>query len=245
MIKLSARNSDEINSVLQNCEEPFQSMMVTTRNQQGVLYAKQSPTHDIFLSLLSVQDQMEFHNLREQFKKSEEKNRRNMGLVTFTDHLKKVCSFVKKNDCYDVYRGFVCGIEIGSSFMIVNTKRLKSLLSRSKSCVNGCLQKLGYSICRQGQDISGFFTTVLPKNSGSYCCFREWCIRVKDPKKEIIFPSFLLDEICQHYDLVPNTSSGKKNQSSIVKQAEKPIWDISCLLNHLKNDSLDGIAVRA
>ena len=97
------------------------------------LYAR-----DHLISRLLTEDQNEYLALHKFFKASEDKNKRNHGMDTFVAHIVKVHQFIHKKNGYDMFRGFVCGIEFGKGFIIVNTKRLKRLMCRSKSCVNGC-----------------------------------------------------------------------------------------------------------
>ncbi|KAK8870166.1 hypothetical protein M9Y10_008043 [Tritrichomonas musculus] len=61
-----------------------------------------------------------------------------------------------------ILRGIVCGILFGNGFLLVNTDKLKRLTKRSKSCVNGCFQKLGFGVYRSPQDLNGFFCEILP-----------------------------------------------------------------------------------
>lgn len=205
-----------------------------------------SECRDVFVSRLPLQDQIEYLQLAKYFETSEERNRRYMGLSTFKAHLEKVYAFIHKGDALDIYRGFVSGIEFGHNFMLVNTKRLKMLMCRSKSCVNGCLQKLGYLICRQQQDISGFFSAVLPGISSVFCNSRQWCIRKPSPKVAVEFDSFLPQEIAWSYGLLAcnktkaNQQQQRSEEVAVVSEESRavvPLWDISFLLNrHIPSD---------
>ena len=215
---------------------------------------------DVFVAHLPAADQVEYLDMLHYFETTEEMNRRNLGLSTFKSHLEKIYKFIHKGDRLDTYRGFVCGIEFGTNFILVNTKRLRVLMNRSKSCVNGCLQKLGYTISRQQQDIIGFFGAVLPGINQVFCNSRQWCIRVPSSKKEHIFESNLPDDIVKTYGIAPcktmhlqHRESSRNIQVSLVysyqqflftqfpseigverKEMEvpkNPLWDINLLLN--------------
>jgi hypothetical protein len=214
---------------------------------------------DAFVAQLPFCQQVEYINLLHYFETSEEMNRRNLGLSTFKSHLKHVHKFIRRGDNLDIYRGLVCGIEFGTNFILVNTKRLRVLMNRSKSCVNGCLQKLGYTISRQQQDISGFFSAVLPGINHVFCNSRQWCVRIPNPKINHDFASNLPDEIANSYGISPRrtlklplneqatslTVSPVSNKrfpfvqfpseiDTKRKESEplkSPLWDINLLLN--------------
>jgi hypothetical protein len=229
---------------------PFMTQKTTGMLQEPVMDPYQiqlllGEYRDIFVSRLPLRDQIDYVQLLKYFQTSEERNRRYLGLSTFRAHLERVYEFIHKGDALDIYRGFVCGIEFGHNFIVVNTKRLKVLMCRSKSCVNGCLQKLGYLICRQQQDISGFFSAVLPGISTAFCNSRQWCVRISSPKAVVRFESFLPQEIAWSYGLYPSCNKPKQNtqqnkEAPLVQEQQKrvvPLWDISLLLNrHIPSD---------
>ena len=133
---------------------------------------------DFITSRLPRAEQQEFIYLREMIASHESKSKKNFGLSTFYDHLSAIHKFVVRGDKGDAYRGFVCGIHFGDGFLLINTTRLKKLICRSKSCVNGCFQKLGFSIERSpAQNLNDFFQQIMPNLSSSLINTRQWCMR--------------------------------------------------------------------
>lgn len=215
---------------------------------------------DAFVAHLPAAEQAEYLEMLQYFETSEEMNRRNLGLSTFKSHLERVYKFIHKGDRLDIYRGFVCGIEFGANFILVNTKRLRVLMNRSKSCVNGCLQKLGYTISRQQQDISGFFGAVLPGINQVFCNSRQWCIRIPNSKSDHIFEANLPDHIVKTYGIAPCKATHVQHREPLrniqaplvfsyqqfpyvqfpseieterkeMEVPKNPLWDINLLLN--------------
>ena len=136
---------------------------------------------DPLVLALPFPDQTEFLRLTAFFKFASDRNKRNMAMSTFKKHLQLIQNFVCRGDYMDFDRGLACGVEFGPNYMLVNTKRLKRFMGRSKSCLNGCFHKCGYGVARVSSDdnqiISEFsrrFGRPLPQP-------RQWCIRSNDP----------------------------------------------------------------
>lgn len=136
---------------------------------------------DPLVLALPFQDQCEFLRLTTFFRFASDRNKRNMALSTFQKHIQLIQNFVCHGDYLDFDRGLACGVEFGPNYMLVNTKRLKLFMGRSKSCLNGCFHKCGYGVARisseDNQIISEFsrrFGRPLPQP-------RQWCIRSNDP----------------------------------------------------------------
>jgi hypothetical protein len=129
-------------------------------------------------------------------------------------------SFVCRGDSSDALRGVICGIEFGERTFIINTRQLKKIMSRSKSCMNGCFQRLGYSVCRTC-DLGKVFQQTLP---GAEVRFqgREWCVRRAEESAAVVLSPNLTIEI----------PVGETEQEA---QPDEPLranpLDISSLLN--------------
>ena len=187
---------------------------------------------DPLIGRMQTMDQQEYIRLYKCFQESEDKNKRNHGMDTFVTHLLKVHKFINQKNGYDIFRGFVCGIEFGKGFIIVNTKRLKRLMCRSKSCVNGCIQKLGFEMVRKQQDVSGFFTSILPGVEPQLCNSRQWCVRRRTKNCPLCFVSFLPSSITDKYGFPPPCDSRIEEETEIVEHKNIiPIWDVKYLLN--------------
>ena len=84
------------------------------------------------------------------------------NVLNINDNYNYCDDFNKANNSSSILRGIICGILFGNGFLLVNTDKLKRLTKRSKSCVNGCFQKLGFGVYRSPQDMNGFFCEILP-----------------------------------------------------------------------------------
>ena len=176
---------------------------------------------DAFVSSLSMNDQILYLELIKSFETDEKKNKRNLSLSSFMENLERIYAFVHKGDGYDIFRGFVCGIEFGNQYILVNSKRLTTLMHKSKSCINNCLQKLGFVLLRQQQDISGFFCAVIPGMTSLICNSRQWCMRIS-PKDNDKFQSYIPDDIAQKYSIcTPREKTMKSLEISFLLNPPK------------------------
>lgn len=146
-----------------------------------------SMNSDPLLSRLSLSEQLEFSHICSYFQLADDRNKRNFGMSTFIKHLNLIHRFVVRDDGGDALRGLVCGILFGNGFLLVNTEKLKRLTKRSKSCVNGCFQKLGFNVFRETQDLNGFFSKLFPNIDPSLLNSRHWCIRKASDEAPICF----------------------------------------------------------
>lgn len=126
---------------------------------------------------LSFPDQCEFLRLSAFFKYASDRNKRNLALATFSKHLQLIKNFVNRGDYGDFERGVACGIQFGSNYMLVNTKRLKIFMGRSKSCINGCFHKLGYGVYRISSDDNPILADFTARSGRQLPQPRQWCIR--------------------------------------------------------------------
>ena len=131
-------------------------------NEDQVLKLKKNEenltTIEVFFSKLPTSDQFEYTSLLNYFKSLEITNKKNLGMINFKNHLSLIQNFIQKGDYFDTYRGFVCGIIHSERFLIVNTYMLKHILSRSKSCVNSSLHKIGYKVSSKHYNIPKLFS---------------------------------------------------------------------------------------
>lgn len=132
---------------------------------------------DPLVTSLPLQDQCEYLRLSAFFKYASDRNKRNMAISTFTKNISLIQNFVNQGDYFDFDRGLACGIQFGPKYLLVNTKRLKKFMGRSKSCINGCFHKMGYNVSRistEENHILEDFTQRFGKNIPQP---RQWCIR--------------------------------------------------------------------
>ena len=136
---------------------------------------------DPLVLALTFPDQCEFLRLSAYFKFASERNKRNMAISTFQKHLKLIQNFVCRGDYMDFDRGLACGVQFGPKYMLVNTKRLKNFMGRSKSCLNGCFHKCGYGVARVSSDDNQIITEFSRRFGRPLPQPRQWCIRSDDP----------------------------------------------------------------
>jgi hypothetical protein len=143
-----------------------------------------------------------------------------MGMPTFLKHLRMIHVFVCRGDALDALRGAVCGIEFGRNAFLINTRQLKKLMCRSKSCLNVCFQRLGYAVSRPARDIPLMFTQLMPGFAG-HVTARQWCVRKAiDPQA----PQFIPNVACE---------LAADSDSPCVEAADSAfVFDIRNLLNH-------------
>ena len=183
---------------------------------------------DFITSKLPLEEQQEFLYLRQLIASREAKTKKHFGLATFFEHLNLIHRFVVRGDKGDAYRGFVCGIHFGTGFLLINTTRLKRLICRSKSCVNGCFQRLGFSMGRSAhQNLHEFFQQIVPNLSSSLINTRQWCMRTSGEGASVCFvPSIVADVPVRQIEPEPEP------EKKIDKVEKKPFpFDITELLN--------------
>jgi hypothetical protein len=176
-----------------------------------------------FLCTLAPTDRSEYIKLFKFFASLEDRNRRNQGLTTFIKHLGMIHAFVCRGDPSDGLRGIACGVEFGIGAFMTNTNQLKLLMHRSKSCVNGCFQKMGYTVCRPAQDMAAIFARILPRDvRADVVAIRQWCVRRADEASQISF--------------IPNVH-GHIAAEERTKNDPVALFDIRKLLNRTGGDA--------
>jgi len=188
---------------------------------------------DPIVSKLPIMDQAEFFRLVQFFAYTDDRNKRNLGIPTFIKHLNVIHQYVCRGDKFDTIRGLAAGIQFGKGIMLINTSRLKKLMNRSKSCMNGCFQKLGYNTTKPNSDISGLFASLFSCVGIEHLNPRQWCIRRAGQKVDTLFTPNISYEI-----KLPETSE----QSSAPNETDHKIdstFDLRFLLNRKENN--DGI----
>lgn len=186
---------------------------------------------DPLLGKLSPTDQAEYLRLVNIFAFAEDRNKRNLGMSTFVKHLSMIHAFVCRGDAFDALRGVLCGIEFGIGAFLVNTSRLKKLMFRSKSCMNGCFQKLGYSVCRPAHEISSIFSQIMPGYGLHVFTARQWCVRKANESSRLCFIPNIKVEIAasESTPTSPVVSAGEETANSETKVPF--LYDIHSLLN--------------
>ena len=178
---------NEPDSYLQNYSSIKNYQLPYNSTSQPLKQGINSVDSDPLISKLPLAEQMEFSRICSYFQLVDDRNKRNFGMSTFIKHLNLIHHFVVRDDGGDALRGLVCGVLFGNGFLLVNTDKLKRLTKRSKSCVNGCFQRLGFNVFRETQDLNGFFSKLLPDIDSQLINSRHWCIRKASDDAPICF----------------------------------------------------------
>ena len=191
-------------------------------------------TTDPLVLLLQPFEQAEYFRLAHFLAYSDDRNKRNLGMQTFLKHLKLIHDFICKGDMRDSQRGLICGIQFGNNSLLINTSRLKKLMCRSKSCMNGCFQKLGYLSAKPSQDLSSLLCRITPGIRIEALNPRNWCVRKAGEKCTLFNPNISLDMAHRSNDDSGSTSTVSSVASSSEEETShvRFSFDISNLLNH-------------
>jgi hypothetical protein len=152
------------------------------------------------LRLLQPEERTQYQILVESIAGDVQDGRKHCGLPEFVKHMTMVHAFIARGQADDALRGIVCGVQFGRGFILVNTERLRKVLVRSKSCMNGCFQRLGYDVMRPSQDIESLFTRLLPHVNPEFFALRQWCVRLVCDESLICFVSSLPDDIAGSFE---------------------------------------------
>lgn len=130
-----------------------------------------------FFDLLNKNDKEEYKQMRDEFALDSNRYRRGHRTEVFQNFLKEIHRFCIRNHDDDWKRCLVCGIVWLDNSILVNVGRLKRLMNKSKSNVNGVIAKLGYQI--EKSKSLGFHQLVeqIPFLRGNYVEQRNWSIR--------------------------------------------------------------------
>jgi hypothetical protein len=154
-------------------------------------------------------------------------------MFTFAKHLEMIHSFVCRGDGYDALRGIACGLEFGAGSFLINTRSLKKLMCRSKSCLNGCFQRLGYTVCRPSRDLPSLFAEILPGTGAQLCTARQWCVRKAGDSVQVAFPPTTKVDFAGCF---PSELGAPPVQETRAERREEIapafLFDIQNLLNH-------------
>jgi hypothetical protein len=184
------------------------------------------------LQQLPSADQTDYLQLVNFFAYCDDRNKRNLGMSTFAKHLDMIHSFVCRGDSYDPLRGIACGIEFGVSSFLVNTRQLKRVMFRSKSCMNGCFQKLGYSVCRSARDLPSIFAEIVPGAGPHIFSARQWCVRKAAEGVHLLFAPNTLIDFAGSWEADPGAPDVQEPRGERIETGPMFLSDIASLLNH-------------
>lgn len=130
-----------------------------------------------FFDFLTPTDQEMYKRLRAELSSESHKYKKNLRYLTFSTDLDTIKKFIYRNDGQDWKRALVCGFcSIGTSIAI-NTRQLRLIIDKSKSSINGALQKLGYSSEVIRGEGSVELISAIPFLKANFVEQRQWTIR--------------------------------------------------------------------
>jgi hypothetical protein len=147
------------------------------------------------LKLLPIDERGQYQSMVDSIATDVERTHKHSGITKFVKHISQVHHFIRRGNMNDPLRGIVCGVEFGRGFVLVNTDRLKKVLYRSKSSMNGGWQRLGYDVMRPSHDIVCLFTALMPNVNPELFAIRQWCVRLVRDGNTLMFASNLSDSM--------------------------------------------------
>jgi hypothetical protein len=130
-----------------------------------------------FFELLTPADQEGYEYLRSQVSSDGYRHHRHHRLDAFSTALSSIRSYCEKGDADDSLRSLVCGVCHLSDSIAVNVRRLRFLVEKCKSSINGSFQRMGY-LPFVGKTASlDVLSDRIPQIRGNYTELREWSFR--------------------------------------------------------------------
>jgi hypothetical protein len=230
--------------MLSRCLTDLRALTARTGPVYLQLAQKPSTTPEI-LRLLPPDERGQYQTLVEAISGDVQRAKKHSGLEEFVKHISLVHRFIARGNTNDALRGVVCGVEFGRGFILVNTDRLKRVLFRSKSCMNGCFQRLGYDVLRPSHDIVCLFKRLLPNVNPEFFAIRQWCVRLVGDGSAICFLSNLPDSVTSSFEVhripsqrflmeTPKTMPMPRPLPPVAVRMNRPelnLMDIRTLLN--------------
>jgi hypothetical protein len=185
------------------------------------------PPVDYLSQLLSAEDQSAHRDLAVRFRAFIQAHKHS-GLSDFVDQLQSIHQFICRSPVGQSVRAMACGVFFGPRFILVNTNRLKELVSRSKSGMNNCFQRLGYDVMRPSNEIIALFGQLLPNLDPRAFQTKQWCLRIETEISKKTFPSHIPPEIADSFETerIPRVHDVKPPESKDIS----PL-DVRFLLN--------------
>jgi hypothetical protein len=185
------------------------------------------------LKLLSLDERGHYGAMIYAISTDVQRTHKHSGVSEFVKHMSVVHDFIARGGVDDVLRGVVCGVEFGRGFLLVNTDRLKKVLFRSKSCMNGYFQRLGYDVMRPSQDIVCLFSRLMPNVNPELFAIRQWCVRLVGDRSIVFFAANLPETLSLHFH--PEITETRRfvtlSQAAAPPKPEFNFLDIDSLLN--------------
>ena len=147
------------------------------------------PAPSVFWNSLSQEDRNEYLRLRQSFHSGQKISSKDRRIVTFRKELNIVLQYLERSSQNMEARCILTGVCFVGPLICVNTRQLKSFLSRCKSSINGSFQQLGYVALKTKAKARNCCVAVLPALQNHQTVLRQWTVRVAGEEAPFCFVS--------------------------------------------------------
>lgn len=148
-----------------------------------------TPAPATFWNILSQEDRSEYLRLRQSFHNGQKISSKDRRIVTFRKELNIVLQYLERSPENMEARCILIGVCFVGPLICVNTRQLKSFLSRCKSSINGSFQQLGYVALKTKAKARSCCVAVLPSLQNHQTVLRQWTVRVAGEEAPFCFVS--------------------------------------------------------
>lgn len=148
-----------------------------------------TPAPATFWNILSQDDRNEYLRLRQSFHNGQKISSKDRRIVTFRKELNIVLQYLERSSENMEARCILIGVCFVGPLICVNTRQLKSFLSRCKSSINGSFQQLGYVALKTKAKARSCCVAVLPSLQNHQTVLRQWTVRVAGEDAPFCFVS--------------------------------------------------------
>jgi hypothetical protein len=174
---------------------------------------------------LSGDDKSEFLKLRANFRQGQKMSSKDRRVVTFRRELHMVRDYLERSSGNREARCIIAGVCFVGPYVCINTRQLKSFLSRCKSSINGSFQQLGFIALRTKSKAKNCVIAALPSLRNQQDMLRQWTVRWTSEQADFCFVTsfscFDMPEIAEE-DLFDEAPGRPINIS--VPIARKPLF---------------------
>ncbi|KAK8886472.1 hypothetical protein M9Y10_041935 [Tritrichomonas musculus] len=142
-----------------------------------------------YWNAISQDDRNEFIHLRNNFHHGQKISSKDRRIITFSKELSIVLRYLERSDENREERCVLCGVCFVGPIVCVNTRQLKSFLSRCKSSINGSFQQLGFVALRTKAKARNCVLTALPSLQNHQSILRQWTVRYASDEARFCFVS--------------------------------------------------------
>jgi len=171
----------------------------------------------VYWNALSQEDKKEYLSLKNSFLHGSKISSKDRRIVTFSNELQVVRNFLERSNENQEARCILTGVCFAGPIVCVNTRQLKTFLSRCKSSINGSFQQLGYVALRTKSKARNCIISVLPSLQSQQNILRQWTVRVASEDAMFCFVTSFsnvqLPEILDE-DLFPEKKSPEADSRS-------------------------------